>query len=174
MNLTFKGFLHRYCRELTGQQTDNLRKLCKAVVCDQPAAAEALMVFAALQGKADYLVSFTMGTWLHPDYTRVSLSLALCGNVEAWLQSDDAPERYKKVWNAYQAKKNEPARTRRINALMRDKICETMRQKGLTTYRICKDLDLNLGNVYAYLGKGDVSKVSCDTARRIMEYSVSF
>lgn len=115
-----------------------------------------------------------MGTWLHPDYTKVSLSLALCDNVEAWLQSDDAPERYKKVWNAYQAKKNEPARTRRINALMRDKTCETMRQKGLTTYRICKDLDLNLGNVYAYLGKGDVSKVSCDTARRIMEYSASF
>ena len=160
MNLTFKGFLRGYCRELTGQQTDNLRKLCKTVVCDQPAAAEALMIFAALQGKAEYLASFTMGTWLHPDYARVSLSLALC-------------ERYKKVWNAYQAKKNEPARTRRINALMRDKICETMRQKGLTTYRICKDLDLNLGNVYAYLGKGDVAKVSCDTARRIMEYSAS-
>ena len=93
MNLTFKGFLRGYCRELTGLQTDNLRKLCKAVVCDQPAAAEALMVFAALQGKTEYLVSFTMGTWLHPDYTRVSLSLALCDNVEAWLQSDDAPER---------------------------------------------------------------------------------
>ena len=62
MNLTFKGFLRGYCRELTGQQTDNLRKLCKAVVCDQPAAAEALMVFAALQGKAEYLASFTMGT----------------------------------------------------------------------------------------------------------------
>ena len=42
-----------------------------------------------------------MGTWLHPDYTKVSLSLALCDNVEAWLQSDDAPERYKKVWNPY-------------------------------------------------------------------------
>ncbi len=106
---------------------------------------------------------------------RVSLSLALYGNVEAWLQSDDAPERYKKVWNAYQAKKNEPARTRRINALMRDKICETMRQKGLTTYRICKDLDLNLWKrVRLHFGKGDVSKVSYDTARRIMEYSASF
>lgn len=91
MNLTFKGFLRGYCRELTGQQTDNLRKLCKTVVCDQPAAAEALMIFAALQGKAEYLASFTMGTWLHPDYARVSLSLALYGNVEAWLQSDDAP-----------------------------------------------------------------------------------
>lgn len=55
------------------------------------------MIFAALQGKAEYLASFTMGTWLHPDYARVSLSLALYGNVEAWLQSDDAPERYKKV-----------------------------------------------------------------------------
>ena len=93
MNLTFKGFLRGYCRELTGQQTDNLRKLCKTVVCDQPAAAEALMIFAALQGKAEYLASFTMGTWLHPDYARVSLSLALYGNVEAWLQLRRRPER---------------------------------------------------------------------------------
>ncbi len=28
MNLTFKGFLRNYCRELTGLETDNLKNYC--------------------------------------------------------------------------------------------------------------------------------------------------
>ena len=51
MNLTLKGFLRGYCRELTGLQTDNLRKLLGAVLDNAPSAAEALMGFAAVQGK---------------------------------------------------------------------------------------------------------------------------
>ena len=60
---------------------------------------------------------------------------------------------------------------RRIIELMRKATLDAMERRRLTAYRICKALDLNLGNVYAYLGKGDVSKVSRNTARRIMEYA---
>ncbi len=48
-----------------------------------------------------------------------------------------------------------------------------MRERELTAYRICKDLDLNLGNIYAYLNRGDVAKVSRNTARRILEHASS-
>ncbi len=58
-----------------------------------------------------------------------------------------------------------------IIELMRKATLDAMERRRLTAYRVCKTLGLNLGNVYAYLGKGDVSKVSRNTARRIMEYA---
>ncbi len=171
MNLTFLGFLRGYCRELTGLQTDNLRKLCAAAASDQPAAAEAVMVFAAAEGKARYLLSLAKGTWLEKGYSSVCSSLLRYKEVETWLHSSHAPERYKKIWLAYQARKGAAKNDRRIILLMRDKTIEAMEASGLTTYRICSDLSLNKGNIYAYLGKADATKVSRETARKIMEYA---
>ena len=95
MNLTFKGFLRSYCRELTGLETDNLKKLCSVVAHEQPAAAEALMAFAAVQGKAKYLATLAEGTWVQNSYSQVSNKLnAFPGTVEEWLQSAEAPSRY--------------------------------------------------------------------------------
>lgn len=67
--------------------------------------------------------------------------------------------------------RRERARGGGIIELMRKATLDAMERRRLTAYRICKTLDLNLGNVYAYLGKGDISKVSRNTARRIMEYA---
>ena len=59
---------------------------------------------------------------------------------------------------------------RRINALMRKRTLGALGESGVTRYGLCRDLNLNKGNVYAYLA-GDDSKVSRETARRIMEYA---
>lgn len=40
MNLAFKGFLRGYCKELTGLETDCLKKLLACITGDSPAAAE--------------------------------------------------------------------------------------------------------------------------------------
>lgn len=42
--------------------------------------------------------------------------------------------------------------------------------EGNARYRMCKDLGLNPGNVYAYLA-GDDAKVSKETARRMLVYA---
>ena len=66
--------------------------------------------------------------------------------------------------------KEKPAADRRVNALMRKRTLEALEESGVTRYGICRALHLNKGNVYAYLA-GDDSKVSRETARRIMEYA---
>ena len=53
---------------------------------------------------------------------------------------------------------------------MRKKTLDALHANNVSIYRLCKDLGLNLG--YAYLSKGDATKVSRDTARTIMEYAV--
>ncbi len=169
MNLTFKGFLRGYCRELTGLDTDNLRKLFAASLDDAPAAAQAVMVFAAVQGKAQYLAGLAAGATLESEYTAFVQALEQAGDVPSLLQGDYAQTRYGKVWLAYLSKKESINADRRVIALMRDKTLASLERAGVSVYALCKQLGLNRGNFYAYLNGGDASKVSRQTARRIMD-----
>ncbi len=171
MNLTFNGFLRAYCRELTGLETDNLKRLISRVVNEAPAAAETVMAFAAVQGKAEYAATLARGSWLEEGYGKFLAEYAAFDSVESYLASESAPDRYRKVWRAYLAKRDAVVADRRVSALMREKTRALMGQSGLTVYKLCKALGLNKGNVYAYLNKGDTSKVSRATARRIMEFA---
>lgn len=173
MNLTFKGFLRNYCRELTDLNTDNLKKLLAAVNTTAPSAAEALFLFAMVQNKADYLVKASRGSWVYEQYERTLHDSKNFDSISDYLASDAAPERYKKVWNAYSAKKYAAKSDRRIIKLMREKTLNAMEAAGLTAYLICKELNLNIGNVYAYLHSGDVTKVSRATARKIMQFAIN-
>lgn len=171
MNLTFKGFLRDYCHELTGLRTDSLKKLVAAAATDAPAAAEAVMLFAAIQGKATYLAHLSENAWVTQDYSEQARILDATTDLEAYLASGGTPLRYGKAWNAYLAKRDAIHADRRIIALMRQKTNAALQATGMTVYRLCKDLDLDLGSAYAYLHAGDTSKVSKDTARRIMDHA---
>lgn len=171
VNLTFKGFLRAYCRELTGLDTDNLKRLAQAVATSAPAAAEAVMAFAAVQGKARYLAELSRGAWMEEGYRAVLPYLEGDSDVADFLQSENAPERYRKVWQAYLSKRDAVVADRRVSGLMREKTLTALKERGVTAYRLCEDLGLNKGNVYAYLNRGDLTKVSRATARKIMEYA---
>ena len=171
MNLTFRGFLQQYCQELTGLQTTSLKKLCQAAATDAPRAAEPLFLLAVKEGRVPYLVRAAAGTPLESRYERWAGLLSASKSLDAMLDDPCTPLRLRKVRAAYESKRDAVLADRKISARMREKTLASMERRGLTAYRICSDLGLNLGNVYAYLGKGDVTKVSRNTARAIMEYA---
>lgn len=172
MNLTFRGFLQQYCQELTGLQTTSLKRLCHAAATDAPRAVEPLFLLAVKEGRVPYLRKAAAGTPLEAKYEQWAALLAKHGSLDSMLDDSEAPQRLRKVYAAYKGKRDAIDADRRIIAQMRKKTLAAMKPQRLTTYRICQDLGLNLGNVYAYLGKGDVTKVSRDTARAIMERAV--
>lgn len=169
MRRTLKGFLREYCRELSGLDTTNLRRLVAAAKRNAR-LVEPLFVFACIQGKAGYVTRISEGEWFHGDYETLTGKLAKHESVEALLASEDAPPRYAAVLSAFQAQGDVLAADRRINALLRPKVIEALARRRITRYRLCKDLGLNPGNVYAYLA-GDDAKVSKDTARRMLAYA---
>lgn len=171
MKRTFKGFLRSYCRYLSGIQTDNLKTLCTHATTDTPRLTEALFLFALEQDKLPYLLQLSTGTRLEQEYRAMSILVSKYPHTSHFLEDTNTPERYRKVWNAYLAERDAIVNERRISALMREKTLQALSKNGLTPYRICKELNLNLGNVYAYLHKGDTTKVSRETARRIMEFA---
>lgn len=55
---------------------------------------------------------------------------------------------------------------------MAEKALDALSRAGTTRYRLCKELGLNEGNVYAWLAGGP-SKVSRETARRACRFAES-
>ena len=64
MNLTFEGFLKGYCRELSGQQSLSFRKLVEQATTVAPRVAEPLFLLALAQGKAEYVLGLSEGSWM--------------------------------------------------------------------------------------------------------------
>jgi hypothetical protein len=171
MNRTLKGFLRRYCNELSGLSTGNLRKLCDAAR-DNARLVEPLFLLAVEQGKGDYLASLSNGAWFQRDYERLLAVLPRYASMQEFLRSADAPKRYAAVLDAFEAQGDLLAADRRLNGLMRPRIAAALEQAGITRYAMCEALGLNKGNVYAYLA-GDNSKVSNATARRMLDYALT-
>ena len=107
---------------------------------------------------------------MEEDYRGVLSLYDQAGGMASLCTEDKLPNRYANVWHAYRGVKEKSAADRRVNALMRKRTLEALEESGVTRYGICRALHLNKGNVYAYLA-GDDSKVSRETARRIMEYA---
>ena len=49
-------------------------------------------------------------------------------------------------------------------------LTKLQKEKNISNYRIYKDLELNPGNINAYLKHGDPSKLSLATARKTLDY----
>lgn len=168
MNRTFRGFLERYCRELSGLETSSLRRLV-AAADENARLIEPLFAFAVAEGKLDHLLRISKGKWYDEEYQHLASLLSEEPSLEALLASGKVPQRYAAVLDAYRAQGDILAADRRMNGLMREKIMRALKQKGMKRYQLCRDLGLNFGNVYAYLA-GDDSKVSNVTARRMLRY----
>ena len=152
-------------------RTTNLRRLCDAARANAR-LVEPLFLLAAEEGKAAYLSELSKGAWFHGDYSMLAGEVSTFDSVRSFLESGKAPARYASVLDAFEAQGDMIAADRRMNGLLRGKIASALGESGMTRYRLCKDLGLNPGNVYAYLA-GDDSKVSNATARRMLDYANS-
>ena len=77
---------------------------------------------------------------------------------------------YRTIYENYLNQKNAKQNEDKIKALMQKRIVEVQAEKGISNYRIYKALNLNPGNVNAFLKNGDTGKVGIDTARRMLAY----
>lgn len=174
MKLTFKGFLKDYCKALAGVDTVSVKKLCSLAATDAPRVAEPLFLSAVENGSMDLLMKYSKGTWMEEEYSLLAVEArSYLGLAEVYLARCNVPSRYSKVLDVYNERKGAIGNDRRVVGLMREKTVAALESKGITGYRVCKDLGLNLGNVYAYLSKGDVTKVSRQTARKIFDYATA-
>lgn len=90
-------------------------------------------------------------------------------NINDFLNSERLSH-YRTIYQNYIYEKDKKVLENKLKQMMYQKICFTRKSKNMSNYRIYKELNLNPGNANAFLKYGDVSKVSLDTARKILAF----
>lgn len=169
--LTFHGFTKRYVASLSLSGTTAIYPLVREVAAGNLRLREPLFLYAISNGHLETLLTATKNTELYSTYTNLSRRYSYQQILDAMESGSPVlPETYQKVWISYQSVADSLERDNRVKALMRAKIVKMQDVKGVTTYRICKELHLNNANVNAWLKNGYPNKVSLDTARTVLEY----
>jgi len=166
--LTFKGFLARYLRELSGQRSLRIPLLVALAEKENPRLREPLFLYAAITGRTDRLMAEVENEALRAEYEKVLPE----GDIEELLkhESQRLPERYRKVFQSYKSIVGQTATENKTKLLMWQKTKKLQGEKQLSNYRVYTDLQLNPGNANRFLKHGDTSKVSLDVARRMLRY----
>ena len=173
--LTFRGFLTQYVRQLSEQETNSLYKLAAEAGSSNPRLREPLLLYAVYSQKQDVLLLATKDTALRERYSRLVLRYTMEEMTELLEQESPLLEsEYHKVWRSYQSRKNRGQADNHTKELMRKKVKRLQERNGVTNYRIYTDLKLNPGNLNAWLKHGDSDKVSLETARRTLRYVEAF
>ena len=156
--LTFKGYLQQQLCELSSCNSKSLYKF--AQLAERNARLKSVLCL--------YLVNFVpdnLKKQLCKRFSYVAIECERLSGVPLEQLCGSLSE-----YATYLSHKNTKANEDKIKALMQKRIVELQKEKGITNYRIYKSLDLNPGNVNAFLKNGDVSKIGLNTARKILVF----
>jgi len=168
--LTFKGYLEQYVRRLATEETNSLHKLAKDAINNHRLRAP-LFLYALSKDKLEVLLKATKDNVLNAHYTELATKYSSDNMMIALMDGDTSlNENYHKVYNSYVRKRDMVKTHERAKMSMRDKIRSLQQEKGVSNYRLYKDLELNPGNVNNFLKNGVVSKLSRNTAKRMISY----
>ena len=169
--LSFKGFLAQYVRELSLSKTTGLYKTTREAAAANPRLREPLFLYALFWDKEDVLTRAAKNAALGNEYRQMLARYDKSTMLSA-LQNDapDLPDGYKKVYRSYLSVREGFQNDNHTKALMHKRIRRLQEKKNVTDYRLYTDLGFNQGNWGAFLKNGDVSKVSLPAARKAIEY----
>jgi len=166
--LTFKGFLREYVKELSFCHSTNLSKLTNELKIN-PRLREPLILYSIFFDK-----QFILKEKLKDDHEFITLISKyqkedLLSHLNK--KSEDLSVDLIKVWKSYLSERNKPQSVNHTKELILKKVNDYKRLKNISNYRIYTDLKLNHGNINTWLKNGDCDKVSLETARRVLKYT---
>ena len=131
-----------------------------------------MYLYAALNGQTERLLSLSSGYKHSGQYHVLRSRFPTTDSLLAALENRDGtlPTRYQKVYDSYISEKDRYLRDDNYLSKIHILTLDNLKKNKVSKYRVYTDLGLNPGNVNAYLKHGDVSKVSRETANKILEY----
>ncbi len=148
--LTFRGFLTQYVKQLSAEETNSLYKLAAEASSSNPRLREPLFLYAVYTQKEKVLLQATKKPVLYAEYNRMVSLYTADRMTELFEQTSPLlSDEYHKVWRSYQSRKNRGQADEHTKEWMRQKVKRLQEKKGVTNYRIYTDLNLNPGNLNA-------------------------
>lgn len=168
--LTFKGYLDSYVTYLAGEDTLALTRLVR-LLPSEPRLAAPLLLWATVSGHSDRLWKLLQDEDRKSELaTLASLQSRSC--LEKALADEDPQLRpeYSKVWRSFVARRDAKRRDADLKLEVRQRVLALAQEKGVSRYRMARDLGLNDGNLHAFLAQGNVSKLSLERAFELVDY----
>ena len=169
--LTFRGYLTQYVKQLSKHSSTDMASLAAEAAEENPRLREPLTLYALFSGKqhtflktAEKTEALRRYAALLQRYTAEEVLILLS------CSSPELSDAFHKVWHSYQTRKNRTAADDHSKSLMRSRILTLQGENRISNYRIYTDLNLNPGNVNAWLKHGAAGKISLDNARRVLQY----
>lgn len=169
--LTFTGFLAKYVRSLSKQNTAGIYKLVSEAEAGNYRLIAPLTLYAAFSGKKMLFLRATENKRLFSDSVKLVRSFSneeLLHFMET--QSEEMDEMFHKVWRTFQSERNRKKTDDDTKSMMRRRVMQLQEKSGISNYRIYTDLHLNPGNLNAWLKYGASDKVSLKVARKTLAY----
>lgn len=169
--LSFRTFLQRTLQNLSINDRTAPHQLAKELP-ENPRLLQPLCLYVALvydpQQRTNLFRQFPsvgqeFARWPFLTLTGAALEQALD-------TMQDAENGYHKRWCSYVSVRDRQQADDHTKMLMHKRVRELQEQKHVSNYRIYHDLNLNPGNLNAWLTHQDCSKVSLSTARKTLNY----
>ena len=168
--LTLKGYLDSYVPYLAGEDTLALTRLAR-LLPSEPRLAAPLLLWATVTGHDERLGKLLQDEDRKEELAGlVSLQSRSC--LEKALADEDPqlqPEFFK-VWRSFVTRRDATRRDADLKLEARQRALVLAQEKGVSRYRMARDLGLNDGNLHAFLAQGNVSKLSLERAFDLVGY----
>jgi len=167
----FKGWVSRELAHLSGENTLNLRRLAFLAQGPIPRLWERLVLYAVATNKVNQLKALLYRDEMIEELDKVShglLGFTLSNPENA--KALQLPLRFQKVLHSYKAAYEKIDTRNESKRLRREKTIHLQKKSGISNTQICRALDLDLGNVTAYLKNADLDRISLKKATAIMKY----
>ena len=161
----FPNFLKDYLQDVSGLQSCNIHKLVNMMKKNYR-IKDSLILYCALGGDNKKAI---LNKYTDNKFKKVLDRI----NEQNFLSEEFDEYEFKKIWNSYQNKIRIVEYDDYIKEQARDTILKVMKEKGITNYRVYKNLNLNPGNINDYLTNNNIKKVSVTTVKKIAEYVYS-
>lgn len=165
--LTLKGYLLSQLQTLSGVKSTSLYTFSH--IAEKNARLKDALCLYLVLFTEEKLLNRLVNKYRYLEAPCSKLSELNQTNIGSYLHRDDLSE-YETIYKNYLYMRNKKAHDNKIKEMMFLRITETIKLKSITNYRIYTTLNLNPGNANAFLKNGDISKVSLDTTRRILQF----
>jgi hypothetical protein len=169
--LTFVGFLKRYIKELSLNNSTNLSKLAQEL-SDNPRLREPLFLYVVFIDRQKTIRQELINDKEYSSFIKrydKKILLELLNE-----SSKELKEEYLKVWKSYLTEKNKPESDYHTKELILKNVLKLKNTKKISNYRIYTQLNLNHGNINAWLKNGECNKVSLEIARKVLRFTQDF
>ena len=165
--LSLKSYLEKQMITLSGLNSKSLYRF--SVMSEKNARLKDTVVLYLMLFVKDDLKRHLLNKYPYLFPSCEKLSGITPENAESFL-ADDSLSEYRTIYENYLNTIGSHENENRIKRMMYQRIVQLQREKDISNYAVYKSLKLNPGNANAFLKNGDVSKLSLDIVRRILEF----